>query len=80
MGRMRSLKRSLRPMDKCNTCLRPIFWALRESDRARTAIDIVPILGGDVVIEEGPTVTTYKVTTEHDPDAIYKRHVCKRSH
>jgi hypothetical protein len=66
-------------MNKCDNCLKPIFYALRETDRGRLAIDMVPILAGDVVISDrGHGGIFFKVTNQNDPDAIYKRHVCAR--
>jgi hypothetical protein len=63
-------------VDKCQACLAPIFFARFKAGGNRVALDVRPVLEGDIVLKDGQDYA--KVTTASDPEAIYKRHVCKR--
>ena len=63
-------------MDRCQTCLAPIFFVRFKEGGDRIAIDVRPLLEGDIVLKDGDDYA--KVTSANDSDAIYKRHVCKR--
>lgn len=65
-------------MRKCDICLAPVLHAAREVGGERMVIDLVPILGGDVVVREEHGRSYAKVTTTEDCDAMYKRHVCRQ--
>lgn len=62
-------------MNRCNVCLEPIFYAMGVSGE-RMAIDVMPLLDGNVVVREGTTSDTLyaKVTDKDDHEAMYIAH------
>lgn len=68
-------------MKHCQDCLAPIMYAMLEvnpGEFKRIALDVRPLLEGDIVLREEPDNLFAKRTEEGDPDAMYQKHYCRK--